>query len=85
MQIFFLIGWWYRDDATRWMQANYPSAASSWSKAEGHFRRASYAAVIIEPGMIVYVATFCLLASQSWMRAGPCIQVSLLLILIGAY
>jgi hypothetical protein len=56
LQIFFLIGWWYRDDATRWMQANYPAAAQSWEKAERYFRRASYAAVIIEPGMIVCVA-----------------------------
>lgn len=71
MQIFFLIGWWYRDDAISWMQANYPNAARSWSKAEGHFRRASYAAVVIEPGMIVCVATFCLLAFLSLMQSGP--------------
>jgi hypothetical protein len=53
MQMFFLIGWWYREDAIRWMQANYPAAAKSWDRAEDSFRHASYAAVVVEPGMIV--------------------------------
>ena len=51
--MFFLIGWWYREDAIQWMQANYPAAAKSWDKAEDSFRHASYAAVVVEPGMIV--------------------------------
>ena len=75
VQIFFLIGWWYRDDATRWMQAKYPNAAKSWSRAEAHLRRASYPAVVIEPGMIVCVSARCHLSPWFTHNAMAHVQV----------
>jgi len=51
--VFFLIGWWYRDDAMRWLASRSPALGRKVAKIESFFRRASYAAVIVEPGMVV--------------------------------
>lgn len=51
--VFFLIGWWYREDAMRWLASRSPELGRRVAKVESFFRRASYAACLIEPGMIV--------------------------------
>jgi len=40
-----------------WVRRSYPSAAAKLEQAEAFFRRASYAAVLVEPGMAVRFVT----------------------------
>ena len=46
-------GWWYRNDAMEWLSSRSSELGVQVTKAEEFFRRASYAAVVLEPGMIV--------------------------------
>lgn len=68
--LFFLIGWYYRAAALEWVKAWSPDAAEGFTKAEAYFRRASYAAVVVEPGAVV-----CSLAGAA--RMSPAVFFSL--------
>ena len=51
--LFFFVGWYYREAALDLVRNWSPGAAERITQAEDYFRRASYAAVVIEPGAIV--------------------------------
>ncbi|CAK0870213.1 unnamed protein product [Prorocentrum cordatum] len=61
--LFFFLGWRYRDRALGWLRRRSPGAADGLDRAEALFRRASFAAVLIEPGAVV-----CCLAGAARMQ-----------------
>ena len=52
--LFFSVGWYYRDSLLHWVRQWSHSTAEGFTQAEAYFRRASYAAVMIDPGAVVY-------------------------------
>jgi len=58
----FLIGFWYGEDAMRWLTNRSPDLSNKVAKAQNLFRRASYLAVVFEPGMVI-----CFIAGASKM------------------
>ena len=51
--IYYWIGWKYRYGALEWLGRKYPGAACAFRDGESHFRRGSYAAIVVNPGMVV--------------------------------
>jgi membrane protein DedA with SNARE-associated domain len=64
--LFFLLGRWYGDAATRWMERKSPSYGQLMRQIERWFTKARYAAVVIAPNNPV-----CLLAGASTMAWAP--------------
>lgn len=75
--LYFWIGRRYRERALLWLRRTYPGAASALESGEAHFRRGSYAAIVINPGMVV-----CSLAGASQVRPTTYLVLNLLGVLI---
>eukprot|EP00927_Polykrikos_kofoidii_P082513 TRINITY_DN8225_c0_g1_i1.p1 TRINITY_DN8225_c0_g1~~TRINITY_DN8225_c0_g1_i1.p1 ORF type:complete len:190 (-),score=30.97 TRINITY_DN8225_c0_g1_i1:361-930(-) len=51
--LFFLIGWYYREKALRWLQERWQIKTADIEAASSRFARISAAAVFVEPGAVV--------------------------------
>ena len=68
--LYYWIGRTYRADALSWLKCKIPHAEKLLRGSETHFRRGSYAAIVVNPGMLV-----CCVAGAT--RVPPAIYLSL--------